>query len=120
MKKISKTRIDTKRKMFTIAQHQLVFCLFLADYYNPKAQFYVAFILVFALIVCSGIPTFAARIASVEYVERSVDANGNVISTTKTAENCTWILTSVEELEDSKWYYADSRLAIPSIGECGL
>ncbi len=37
-----------------------------------------AFILAFALIAFSGVPAFAAD--SVEYVERSVDANGNVVS----------------------------------------
>ena len=39
-----------------------------------------AFILASALIAFSSVPAFAAD--SVEYVERSVDANGNVVSQT--------------------------------------
>ena len=62
-----------------------------------------AFILAFALIAFSGVPAFAAD--SVEYVERSVDANGNVISQTRTANKVNQLISKSEVvLEDSKWY----------------
>ena len=77
-----------------------------------KVQFSIAFILAFALIVCSGIPTFAAD--SVEYVERSVDANGNVVSTTKTATKYTQVTSITKEWQNSNWYYAVGKIAINS------
>ena len=77
-----------------------------------KVQFSIAFILAFALIVCSGIPAFAAD--SVEYVERSVDADGNVVSTTKTVTKYTQVTSITKEWQNSNWYYAVGKIAINS------
>ena len=49
-----------------------------------KVQILIAFIFAFALNFCTGIPAFAST-KSVEYVYRSADSNGNVVSQTRTA-----------------------------------
>ena len=77
-----------------------------------KVQFSIAFILAFALIVCSGIPVFADD--SVAYVERSVDANGNVVSTTKTVTKYTQVTSITKDWQNSNWYYAVGKIAINS------
>ena len=58
-----------------------------------------AFILAFALIAFSGVPAFAAD--SVEYVERSVDANGNVVSTTKSITSYIKLSSVTKEWQNS-------------------
>ena len=70
-----------------------------------------AFILAFALIAFSGVPAFAAY--SVEYVERSVDANGNVVSQTRTATNYTTLASATKNWQDN-WYYAYGKISINS------
>ena len=59
-----------------------------------------AFILAFALIAFSGVPAFAAD--SVEYVERSVDVNGNVVSQTRTATNYTTLVSATKNWQIGK------------------
>lgn len=67
-----------------------------------------AFILAFALIVCTCIPAFATT--SLQYVYRSADSNGNVISQTRTANKVNQLISKSEVvLEDSKWYYPYSK-----------
>ena len=71
-----------------------------------------AFILAFALIAFSGVPAFAAD--SVEYVERSVDANGNVVSTTKSITSYIKLSSVTKEWQNSKWYYAYGKISMNS------
>ena len=72
---------------------------------------FVYSILAFALIAFSGVPAFAAD--SVEYVERSVDANGNVVSQTRTATNYTTLASATKNWQDN-WYYAYGKISINS------
>ena len=76
-----------------------------------RSNFY-AFILAFALIAFSGVPAFAAD--SVEYVERSVDANGNVVSTTKSITSYIKLSSVTKEWQNSKWYYAYGKISMNS------
>ena len=73
---------------------------------------FVYSILAFALIAFSGVPAFAAD--SVEYVERSVDANGNVVSQTRTATKYTQVTSTTKNWQDSNWYCAMGKISINS------
>ena len=70
---------------------------------------FVYSILAFALIAFSGVPAFAAD--SVEYVERSVDANGNVVSQTRTATNYITLVSATKNWQDN-WYYAYGKISM--------
>ena len=80
----------------------------------PKVQFFIAFVLAFALIVCTGIPAFAST-TSVEYLYRSADSSGNVISQTRTASKCNQVSTSANQTWNSEWYYVSGRRTITSV-----
>lgn len=73
---------------------------------------FVYSILAFALIAFSGVPAFAAD--SVEYVERSVDANGNVVSQTRTATKYTQVTSTTKNWQDSNWYCAMGKISMNS------
>lgn len=69
-----------------------------------------AFILAFALIAFSGVPAFAAGI---QYLYRTADSKGNVVSQTRTATNYTTLASATKNWQDN-WYYAYGKISINS------
>lgn len=70
-----------------------------------------AFILAFALIAFSGVPAFAA---SIQYLYRTADSKGNVVSQTRTATKYTQVTSTTKNWQDSNWYCAMGKISMNS------
>ena len=70
-----------------------------------------AFILAFALIAFSSVPAFAAT--SVQYLYRTADSKGNVVSQTRTTTNYTKLAATYKNWQDN-WYCAMGQISINS------